>query len=142
VNKPQNITSERIETLQHALQVMTTCRDHWKTSYEERNAELEQAKADNAALVAAIDDVYPMVAGRAMSLLGDGEEKAGQQWNEAAQKLYRATQDRPGAAPLEDLKQYKRALELACKINSDLFQTWGEAMEYCLSQAKEDSTNA
>ena len=46
--KPQNILSERIEKLTNDLQIMTTCRDHWKNSYEERNA-------DNAALREAND---------------------------------------------------------------------------------------
>lgn len=77
--------------------------------------ELQQAEADNAALAVAINDVYPMVAGRTMDLMSAGEEKAAEHWNKASQKLYMATQHQnPGAALLKELKglrKFKKAMK-------------------------------
>ena len=36
------------------------------------------------------------------------------------------------------LAKYKRALEIACKVNPDSFRTSNEAMKYCLAQADQE----
>lgn len=42
-------------------------------------------------------------------------------------------------ATIAEKEKYKRALKTACEINSDMFATPEEAMNYCIGQAKEAS---
>lgn len=68
----------------------------------------QQAEADNAALVEAIKNIYPMVAGHAIQLRRSGEEKAMIPWNDISHKLYQVTEsDHPGGALLEELEQLR-----------------------------------
>ena len=42
-------------------------------------------------------------------------------------------------ATIAEKEKYKRALKIACEVNSDMFATSEEAMIYCIRQAKEAS---
>lgn len=107
MNKPQNILSERIENLGKELQIMTTCRDHWKVSYEERNTENATLRADNAAIIKTVQDVCDNYI-RRQSL----DELS---TNKSFNLLYDVVfNPRPGAAllkELEGLRAVKRAAD-------------------------------